>query len=319
MTFKCKIGLHSWDGCKCSECGKTRDEQHEWSMDCEECSKCYTTRESQHSWNGCLCEKCKKIRSEQHDWSKDCCKCSKCGTESESNEHDFTKDCQTCSKCGTTFEKMWGFGHQWESNCEKCSVCGKSRKNIHVWTGCKCFICGREKHDWSADNLICFKCGISKESAHKVIGVDNPSFDLTFAIFRTIISGNSVIINPVNKNIGIVGKGNNPEWNHIKGLTAKFSLHDKTTNLNIYDLNNMFDLENVISISCLKQDKTPPSEFTLLNDLNSLVNCDSTTQRLFFQYFLTEMLITIYNEQYYINNNESLYSLSTILDKLLPV
>jgi len=21
---------HSWDGCKCTECGETRDEQHDW-------------------------------------------------------------------------------------------------------------------------------------------------------------------------------------------------------------------------------------------------------------------------------------------------
>ena len=61
MAFKCKIGLHSWNGCKCSECEKTRDEQHDWSKDCEKCSKCGKKREN------------------QHNWSKEFVKCSKCG------------------------------------------------------------------------------------------------------------------------------------------------------------------------------------------------------------------------------------------------
>lgn len=48
MTFKCKIGLHTWDGCKCSACGKVRKDQHDWSKDCEKCSKCSNKRENQH-------------------------------------------------------------------------------------------------------------------------------------------------------------------------------------------------------------------------------------------------------------------------------
>ena len=40
MAFKCKIGFHTWNGCKCTDCGKTRDEQHEWSKDNKKCLKC---------------------------------------------------------------------------------------------------------------------------------------------------------------------------------------------------------------------------------------------------------------------------------------
>jgi hypothetical protein len=32
MSLKCKLGLHSWDGYKCAECGKIRDEQHNLSI-----------------------------------------------------------------------------------------------------------------------------------------------------------------------------------------------------------------------------------------------------------------------------------------------
>lgn len=46
MSFKCKIGLHSWKGCKCSDCDKIRDEQHDWSKNFEKCSICGITRNS---------------------------------------------------------------------------------------------------------------------------------------------------------------------------------------------------------------------------------------------------------------------------------
>jgi uncharacterized protein (TIGR02145 family) len=81
MSFKCKIGLHTWDGCKCSECGKVRDAEHETSKDCG------------------LCSRCGKVLEDQHDWSADCEKCSKCGKTAE-NQHSWVKDCEKCSKCG---------------------------------------------------------------------------------------------------------------------------------------------------------------------------------------------------------------------------
>jgi hypothetical protein len=106
MSFKCKISLHSWDGCKCSECEKTRDKQHDWSIDCDKCSKCGKTREN------------------AHDWTKDCDKCSKCGKTRE-NAHDWTMDCK-CSKCAKTRDEK----HDWKG-C-KCIKCGIIRDEQHV-------------------------------------------------------------------------------------------------------------------------------------------------------------------------------------------
>lgn len=40
MSIKCTLGFHTWNGCKCSQCGKTRAEQHDWSKNREKCSKC---------------------------------------------------------------------------------------------------------------------------------------------------------------------------------------------------------------------------------------------------------------------------------------
>ena len=88
MAFKCKIGLHSWNGCKCSGCEKTRDEQHVWSNDCEKCSKCGKTRDN------------------QHDYSKDCEKCSKCGKTRESQHKSDGSKCSTCGK-----EKVYSYDY----------------------------------------------------------------------------------------------------------------------------------------------------------------------------------------------------------------
>jgi hypothetical protein len=140
MNLKCKLGFHIWDGCKCiycfkirdeqhnwssnceecSKCGKTRDNQHEWTRDCEKCSKCGKTREEQHKWNGCRCTQCYKIRDEQHNWSSNCEECSKC-YKKRNNQHEWSKDCEKCSKCGVTRDNK----HHWGKNNEKCSRCYK--------------------------------------------------------------------------------------------------------------------------------------------------------------------------------------------------
>lgn len=98
MTFKCTFGFHTWDGCKCSGCNKTRNEQH--------------------TWEGCKCSKCGGIRDEQHDWSQGCEKCAICG-KSRVGGHTWA-GCK-CSKCGIIRDQ----DHDW-SITYKCKKCGKS-------------------------------------------------------------------------------------------------------------------------------------------------------------------------------------------------
>lgn len=99
MSLKCNIGIHNWDGCTCSDCGKTRDENHDLKNDCGKCSKC--GKEVAHN----------------HDWSKDCEKCAKCGKTRE-DEHSFYQDCEKCSKCGKKRKNM----HKMEKGM--CVYCG---------------------------------------------------------------------------------------------------------------------------------------------------------------------------------------------------
>ncbi len=40
MSLKCYFGIHSWIGCKCIKCGKTRNEQHIYWKDSDICRRC---------------------------------------------------------------------------------------------------------------------------------------------------------------------------------------------------------------------------------------------------------------------------------------
>jgi len=101
MSFKCKVGFHTWDGCKCSICGKIRETDHDVSADCNLCSRCG-----------------KIFDTDQHDWSDDCEKCVKCGKTRE-NQHSWSKDCEKCSKCGKVRQDM----HRFTDGI--CQVCGQ--------------------------------------------------------------------------------------------------------------------------------------------------------------------------------------------------
>ena len=90
---------HNWDKCKCSRCGKIRDEQHKWNG-CE-CSHCGKTRDKQHEWNGCKCERCGKTRDENHNFVPVPNKCEEvctvCGIKS-AIQHEFQDGiCVRCS------------------------------------------------------------------------------------------------------------------------------------------------------------------------------------------------------------------------------
>ena len=75
MNIICNFGFHKWEGCKCTACGKTRDQEHDWGKNCEKCAKCEKVRQNAHEWNDCKCAKCPK---ERHEWRDGACiKCGK--------------------------------------------------------------------------------------------------------------------------------------------------------------------------------------------------------------------------------------------------
>jgi HEAT repeat protein len=67
MAIMCLLGKHKWTGCKCSVCGKKRDEGHDWSKDCEKCVRCGAERKDAHKLNGCKCSVCGKSGAEYHN------------------------------------------------------------------------------------------------------------------------------------------------------------------------------------------------------------------------------------------------------------
>jgi ankyrin repeat protein len=58
MSISCFLGIHYWDHCKCSKCGKTRDNNHDWSKNCEKCAKCGITGPNHHVRIGRRCSVC---------------------------------------------------------------------------------------------------------------------------------------------------------------------------------------------------------------------------------------------------------------------
>ena len=125
MPIRCSVGMHKWSGCKCPTCGRTREEGHDWSKDCQRCVQCGRTRKEGHVWAGCRCVTCGKGRNVDHDWSK---------------------DCETCAKCGNVRVG----GHDWATDCEKCCNCGKTRPNSHAWDDYTCAKCGTPQYDCEA-------------------------------------------------------------------------------------------------------------------------------------------------------------------------
>ncbi len=79
----CKIGIHKWNVCKCSICLKVRPHQY-------------------HDWEGCRCRQCGFTRNEGHEWKL--CECIRCGYRREhvwKNDHcelcgSIRRVCQTC-------------------------------------------------------------------------------------------------------------------------------------------------------------------------------------------------------------------------------
>jgi len=210
-NLKCRLGVHSWKGCICSDCGKIRDEKHDWSRsgqgckclkcgiirneghdwskDCEKCASCGMMRAEAHDWrwNCEKCATCGKMRAKAHDWSRDCENCGKCGRP-RSGAHDWSKDCDTCAICGSKREHTmhdWSKDcetcsicgvkreqeHDWTRNCELCAKCGLPRPGAHSWNGCRCLRCGVVQHDWSKDCEICGKCGESMKPQGHLLAI----------------------------------------------------------------------------------------------------------------------------------------------------
>ncbi len=112
--LKCLVG-HDWDGCRCSRCGHTRDEQHAWEgcvcarcgsyrdadhkwepIDCRlECRICGRLGDESHDWDGCICRRC---RANRHHWCHGCC--TVCGFICS---HESVTDCLEDSGCEETF------------------------------------------------------------------------------------------------------------------------------------------------------------------------------------------------------------------------
>jgi hypothetical protein len=84
---KVRDNKHEWGGCMCSRCGKKRFEQHEWDLCKGECIQCGAKNIEKHEWKGCMCSRCGKKRDEQHKWDES--HCSRCGIERDEKKESI--------------------------------------------------------------------------------------------------------------------------------------------------------------------------------------------------------------------------------------
>ena len=192
MKLTCLFG-HTWNGCKCEKCGKTRDENHDWNG-CK-CRICGKTRDEHHDWNGCICRTCGKTRDKQHDfkYKNSCGKCMgicrRCGKE-EFTTHDYRPvlhQCyQVCSRCGDKTRPEHDFREVPGKCVSVCAVCGaedSAHAAHHTFVPAAgkcvrvCAVCGAEedaykaKHTWEPVEgkceETCAVCGATKPVSHQ--------------------------------------------------------------------------------------------------------------------------------------------------------
>jgi hypothetical protein len=62
---------HTWDGCKCSACGETRDQDHYWDEDCKECkcTRCGKLLDHMHRWEAGRCVVCGQTLEHAFFWT----------------------------------------------------------------------------------------------------------------------------------------------------------------------------------------------------------------------------------------------------------
>jgi hypothetical protein len=116
MSLKCKIGVHQFQGCKCSACGKTRD--------------------NEHNFIGCQCSVCGRIRDSGHTWEYGTC--TQCGTQRSPNTHvlelrqrspgsdEETTAQQSCPGCG----------------CQQLTYVGAAAETARKKIRARCVACG---------------------------------------------------------------------------------------------------------------------------------------------------------------------------------
>lgn len=117
MGLICRILGHKWWHCLCSRCHTKRDQDHDWSVDCERCLICGATRSEAHSWSAdCgMCSTCGAHRQGRHQWDGD--KCAVCGMPSGTGQ---------CDICGA--DAVLGEGYLYFSStiggaftCQRCA------------------------------------------------------------------------------------------------------------------------------------------------------------------------------------------------------
>ena len=114
MSLACLIGIHDWtkDCDNCSKCGKTRPNSHDWSKDCQHCSICSKTRNIPHNFSAWKMKNVSLYYCGNHRcYTTGVKTCSLCSKEELCRDHELrlvdtkgsiyeSTDYYRCSRCG---------------------------------------------------------------------------------------------------------------------------------------------------------------------------------------------------------------------------
>lgn len=132
IIFKCKIGLHRWNGCICTECGKTRDKLHDWKKNCSNCSNCGKSSNENHIWlkDLAICSKCSKKFKSTIQWVE-----IPAGTFIMGNPFEDVqkKDIETPHQVTLSAFKMSKYNITFEQFDEFCNITNRNKPDDEGW------------------------------------------------------------------------------------------------------------------------------------------------------------------------------------------
>lgn len=128
--------------------------QHEYDYECDAyCNLCGEHRNTYHVYN-------KECYDAKYSWKE--CECGK--PDSDYQEHYFPNDTYTkCEWCGYERELVHNFVTQKSDELYHWKICecgAETEKELHVYSGENCLVCGYEKPDWYDESKHRFREGV---------------------------------------------------------------------------------------------------------------------------------------------------------------
>lgn len=170
MSLLCTLGGHRWNGCKCENCFKKRDERHHWNG-CR-CTVCGEKRDVDHHWKGVIVHAVERqeMRRNRTTTGPTTARCAVTAKKSREVEHAWVgPQCwQHCGKCHipyVEYPEHHEFDHsRGSADLCTCIKCDRYCHDFDGWSSCWCLRCRQFCHSFvsyagSCGSEQCERCG----------------------------------------------------------------------------------------------------------------------------------------------------------------